>query len=259
MSVSIGVDEAGRGPILGPMVLAAVAVDEAGAAELASAGVADSKAFGSGARAKQRRRALAAEIERRAVWVHTRVAHPGEIDARVERGELNHLEREMAAELLRRGPVAAADRIICDGKRLFSPLARESPGLVAEDRAEDAHLCVAAASIVAKNLRDVAFGGHRLEIRGRVRTAEGRRISERGYPCVHRVARGHVRATARGDPDEAGDGLAPPDQGSTEPPKPRHRPLADAYLPLPRRLLIHASIPASSFRARANADSANLS
>ena len=49
MSVSIGVDE-GRGPILGPMVLAAVAVDEAGAVELASAGVADSKAFGSGAR-----------------------------------------------------------------------------------------------------------------------------------------------------------------------------------------------------------------
>ena len=63
----------------------------------------------------------------------------------------------MAAELLRRGPVAAADRIICDGQRLFSPLAREFPGLVAEDRAEDAHLCVAAASIVAKNLRDVAF------------------------------------------------------------------------------------------------------
>ena len=157
MSVSIGVDEAGRGPILGPMVLAAVAIDEAGAAELAAAGVADSKAFGSGARAKQRRRALAAEIERRAIWVHTRVAHPGEIDARVERGELNHLEREMAAELLRRGPVAAADRIICDGQRLFSPLAREFPGLVAEDRAEDAHLCVAAASIVAKNLRDVAF------------------------------------------------------------------------------------------------------
>lgn len=157
MSLSVGVDEAGRGPILGPMVLAAVALDDASAATLAAAGVADSKAFGSGLRAKQRRRELAAEIERRAAWVHTRIAHPVEIDARVERGELNHLEREMAAELLRRGPITAADRIICDGHRLFSPLARDFPGLVAQDRAEGAHLCVAAASIVAKNLRDVAF------------------------------------------------------------------------------------------------------
>ena len=41
--------------------------------------------------------------------------------------------------------------------------------------------------------------------------------------------------------------------------EPRQPATAGVYLPLPRRLLIHASMPASSFRARAKADSANLS
>ena len=198
MSVSIGVDEAGRGPILGPMVLAAVAVDEAGAAELASAGVADSKAFGSGARAKQRRRALAAEIERRAVWVHTRVAHPGEIDARVERGELNHLEREMAAAALRRGPVAAADRIICDGQRLFSPLAREFPGLVAEDRAADPqHAALMFGDQRAKRALESIHGASR---RAHSRTDTARRTPSRSRSSsasISRVASESPRSVAR--------------------------------------------------------------
>ncbi|HEX7598918.1 MAG TPA: hypothetical protein VF518_11930, partial [Polyangia bacterium] len=43
----LGVDEAGRGPALGPMVLAAVALDGKGATLLARHGVRDSKAFGS--------------------------------------------------------------------------------------------------------------------------------------------------------------------------------------------------------------------
>src|SRR5262249_10237890 len=46
---TFGVDEAGRGPIIGPMAIAVVALDKRGAAALRRAGVADSKSFGFGA------------------------------------------------------------------------------------------------------------------------------------------------------------------------------------------------------------------
>jgi ribonuclease HII len=41
----LGIDEAGRGPVLGPMVMACVAVRPRRAASLTRAGVTDSKAF----------------------------------------------------------------------------------------------------------------------------------------------------------------------------------------------------------------------
>lgn len=157
MSLQIGIDEAGRGPILGPMVLAAVALDEDARATLQAAGVADSKAFGSGPRAHQRRQELATAIESHASWVETRVASPAEIDTRVRHGELNQLERDMASEMLRRRSISSVDEIICDGHRLFQPMTLEFPGLIAKNKAELEHICVAAASIVAKHLRDQAF------------------------------------------------------------------------------------------------------
>ena len=46
-----------------------------------------------------------------------------EIDARVSRGELNVLERELATQLIERAPGASQlDRIIADGKRMFAAL-----------------------------------------------------------------------------------------------------------------------------------------
>jgi ribonuclease HII len=151
----LGVDEAGRGPGLGPMVLAAVALDDASAAALADAGVRDSKAFGSSDASRLTRSGLADLIRRRAAWVSVEVCPVDEIDAYVARGALNELERERARLLIRRAPTCA--RIVADGRKLFLPLRVEFANLEARDRAEAAHTAVAAASICAKAERDRLF------------------------------------------------------------------------------------------------------
>jgi len=151
----LGIDEAGRGPGIGPMVLAAVALDQATAEMLVGAGIKDSKAFGSGVAARRARSRLAALVQRLAAWSAVEVCDVAEIDAFVARGGLNQLERERARSLIRRGPISA--RVVADGRTLFGPLRAEFPQLEAMDRAEDAHPAVAAASICAKALRDELF------------------------------------------------------------------------------------------------------
>jgi ribonuclease HII len=151
----LGLDEAGRGPGLGPMVLAAVVLDETGAMVLTRAGVRDSKAFGAGPKARDLRGRLAEAVRQHAVFTAVEVCEVPEIDAYVARGGLNDLERERARRLILRAPTCA--RIIADGRTLFAPLAVEFPHLEAVDRAESAHVAVAAASICAKALRDELF------------------------------------------------------------------------------------------------------
>jgi len=151
----LGLDEAGRGPGIGPMVLAAVALDDDSEVLLAEAGVRDSKAFGSSSAARQTRARLAALIRAHAPFVSVEVCDVADIDAYVARSALNQLERERASLLIRRAPDCA--RIIADGRTLFAPLTAEFPNLEALDRAESAHTAVAAASICAKALRDELF------------------------------------------------------------------------------------------------------
>jgi ribonuclease HII len=163
----LGIDEAGRGPGIGPMVLAAVALDDRTASLLAQAGIRDSKAFGSSAAGRQTRARLADLVRDTSVWCATEVCEVAEIDAHVAHGRLNALERERARTLIRRAP--RCSRIIADGRVLFSPLAAEFPTLEAHDRAESTHAAVAAASVCAKALRDQLFG----EIAARYRAEFG--------------------------------------------------------------------------------------
>lgn len=147
-----GLDEAGRGPILGPMVLACVALDAQAEQALRALGVADSKQFGAGLKAHAARSALVQHIHAHARHIELVVIEVEEIDARTRRGELNRLEQEVALELLRRAP--ACGRIIADGKRIFAPLCRHYPHLRAEDKADKNSIAVAAASLIAKVRRD---------------------------------------------------------------------------------------------------------
>jgi ribonuclease HII len=155
MTLILGIDEAGRGPGIGPMVLAAVALDEPVEALLAQAGVQDSKVFGSGIPGRQARARLDALIRTHAPYVSIEICDVAEVDSYVARSALNQLERERASLLIRRAPTCA--RIIADGRTLFSPLTAEFAHLEAVDRAESAHTAVAAASICAKALRDELF------------------------------------------------------------------------------------------------------
>jgi ribonuclease HII len=151
----MGIDEAGRGPALGAMVLAAVALEPSASRRLSRAGVADSKSFGSGPAAHQSRLELFRLIERHASFVGIEICDVETVDAYVARGALNVLERERAERLIGQAP--PCKRIVADGRGLFAELSTRHPHLEAVDRAESRHVAVAAASICAKVRRDELF------------------------------------------------------------------------------------------------------
>lgn len=135
-------DEAGRGPVLGPLVVAGVLVPSERAAR--ALGVRDSKKL-----APARREELNAEIRVR--WpVAVRIVEAPVID----RENLDSIEARAFAEVLVQ---LGAPRAYLDGAFLQAGVARRLGGAIpvrAEDRADDRRACVAAASIVAKVERD---------------------------------------------------------------------------------------------------------
>ena len=153
--VTLGIDEAGRGPVIGPLVMAGVALRTRRAAALSRAGVADSKSFGAGEEAHKKRSELAARVRDAAESVVVRVVDVEVIDRRVSVNQLNHLEREVAVDIITAS--VAAKRIVADGELLFGQLSSTYPHLEARNRGEDHHVAVAAASIVAKVERDEQF------------------------------------------------------------------------------------------------------
>lgn len=160
----LGLDEAGRGPILGPMVMAAVALSPRRAAALTRAGVMDSKRFGAGEVGHAARLELRPRILEAASWFTIHVVDVADVDRYTRRGLLNRLEQERAADMLRRAPPLR--RVVCDGARLFSPLRALHPRLDALDRGEEQHVAVAAASVLAKVRRDELFARIAARYRG---------------------------------------------------------------------------------------------
>lgn len=131
-----GVDEAGRGPLAGPVVAAAVILDD----ERPIRGLADSK--GLTARARQR---LHDEICARALCVEVAWASPEEIDeVNVLQATLRAMSR--AVHSLRLKPA----RVLVDGNRLPT-VAVPAQAIVKGDALVPA---ISAASIVAKVRRD---------------------------------------------------------------------------------------------------------
>ncbi len=135
--------------------MAAVVLDSRAAAALTRKGLCDSKAYGAGDDAHALRTELGVEIRKRALFVATIEVEHDEIDSRVVKNELNVLERELATRLIEQAP--KVDRIIADGKRMFSALCARFSGFESHDRAEEKHASVAAASVIAKVLRDERF------------------------------------------------------------------------------------------------------
>ena len=131
-----GVDEAGRGPLAGPVVAAAVILDPA----RAIAGLRDSKTM-----TARQREAVAQAIRENALAWAVAEATVAEIDA------LNVLQATLLA--MRRAVEAlrpAADYALIDGNQLPS-LAIPARAIVAGDDSEPA---ISAASILAKTHRD---------------------------------------------------------------------------------------------------------
>ncbi|GAB2492208.1 ribonuclease HII [Arenimonas alkanexedens] len=132
-----GVDEAGRGPLAGPVAVAAVILDPA----RPIAGLGDSKAL-----SPARREALAPLIRERALAWHLELVGIEEID------RLNILHATMAGMARAiHALVPAATLALVDGNRLPPGLPCPAEALVKGDAREPA---IMAASILAKVARD---------------------------------------------------------------------------------------------------------
>ena len=169
-----GVDEAGRGSVLGPLVVAGVRASRPQLAKLLKMGVRDSKALSPGRRA-QLCRAVRAEAE-----VCVSVAAPSSIDRAVARHALNDLEAERMARVVAKlgADVSYVDSCDVDAARFGRRVARLSGRQVRSyHRADSRFAAVAAASIVAKVERD-----RLLEALRRAGQAEGS-----GYPSDPRT------------------------------------------------------------------------
>ncbi|AFK19763.1 ribonuclease HII [Haloferax mediterranei ATCC 33500] len=150
----IGVDEAGKGPVLGPMVAAAVRADP----EALPDGIADSKRL-----TPVRREELAAKLrERDDIAVGVAFIEPATIDD--PETDMNLLT--VRAQVEAAAAVAADDdELVCDagdvsesrfGRRVRDGVAEAGASVEvhAQHRADDEHAIVGAASIVAKVERD---------------------------------------------------------------------------------------------------------
>lgn len=135
-----GLDEAGRGPLAGPVVAAAVILPADFCDIEGLAGMTDSKVL-----TAARREALAQEI-RACALVGVAIAEPAEID------RLNILHASMAAmaRALDALPCAPCEALV-DGNRLPGGLPCPARAIVGGDGTEPA---ISAASIIAKTVRD---------------------------------------------------------------------------------------------------------
>ncbi|MBI3858836.1 MAG: ribonuclease HII [Thaumarchaeota archaeon] len=160
-----GIDEAGRGCLLGPLVVAGVAVDKEGLEELKSLGVRDSKKL-----SPRRRESLYPEILRVCASVQSVGIEPSEIDHVVRTGKkyrkLNYLEAVYFAKVIDRLEAAEVTVDASDSSpaRFRDNIAENLnvPCRVkAVHKADRDFPVVSAASIIAKVERDQAVDGLR--------------------------------------------------------------------------------------------------
>lgn len=148
----LGIDEAGRGSVLGPMVIAGVIVPEKMEKVLERMGVKDSK------RLTANRRTILSRKLRKMFEYEIVVISAQEIDQMRAGGiNLNEIEKNaMESILLKLKPEKAyVDAVDVKAER-FQENLRNDTGLnvIAEHKADDKYIEVSAASIIAKAERD---------------------------------------------------------------------------------------------------------
>ncbi|HEV8360406.1 MAG TPA: ribonuclease HII [Candidatus Thermoplasmatota archaeon] len=157
-----GVDEAGRGPVLGPLVVAGVAARSP--AHLRKLGARDSKLLSA-----ERRAEVAAAIRAYATC-EVRVMDADELNRRMATRTLNEIEVAMFAGVLR---ALAPERAIVDacdvdehrfGAHIARLLPQPAPPIVSRHGADASHAIVGAASVIAKVERDARIARIQAEI-----------------------------------------------------------------------------------------------
>jgi len=161
----IGIDEAGRGPVIGPMVIAGVLATEEDGEEFLKKGVKDSKRLTPG------RRVELAEMIRDKAKVFLEVIGPERIDAEREHETLNVIEARNYAKILAnlivdmdpeqlKNTTAFVDSVdVNEGRfkdtiKALLPETLRAVKIVSKHKADDLYPIVGAASIIAKTRRD---------------------------------------------------------------------------------------------------------
>jgi ribonuclease HII len=199
-----GVDEAGRGPVLGPLVVAGVMARSP--AHLRRLGARDSKAL-----TPEAREEAAARIKAYATW-EVRVVPAEDLNRRMRTATLNDIEVEEFAEVLRalapsRAVVDACD---VDEARFGANIARRVGAgccaILSKHGADASHAIVGAASILAKVERDARIEAIEQEIGEPIGSGYPHDPATRAFLAKYRAERGclppHTRvywSTVAGD------------------------------------------------------------
>ncbi len=170
MVVIVGVDEAGRGPVLGPLVMVALAIKEENISKLEWMGVKDSKLLSSEVREE-----LFDRIREVVEDFRIEVVESDAIDLSLNstNSNLNWLEAETSARLVSE---LNPDTVILDCpstnlsayKEYFvsrlSKGVKEKAKFIVEHKADLNYIVVAAASVIAKVIRDRSIERVKTEI-----------------------------------------------------------------------------------------------
>ena len=148
----LGIDEAGRGSVLGPMVIAGVIVPEKMEKVLERMGVKDSK------RLVPHRRTILSRKLKKMFEYDVIVISAREIDEmRADGINLNEIEKNAMEELILRlkPEKAIVDAVDVKAERFQENLRKDTGfDIIAEHKADDTYIQVSAASIIAKTERD---------------------------------------------------------------------------------------------------------
>ena len=157
----LGIDDAGRGPVIGPMILAGCLLDENTEDQLKKLGVKDSKQL-----TQKRREHLAKIIREKAISYKIFKVIPEKIDLYKSKGlKLNELEAEMAARIINEindKDVKITVALDCPSTTrskwrdyLITKLKNmQNLEVYCDHKAESKYVSVAAASILAKCARE---------------------------------------------------------------------------------------------------------
>ena len=151
-----GVDDAGRGSMLGPLVIAGVSINKKQIKKLSALGVKDSKKL-----TPKTREDLYQKIISTVESYHIKKISPTSIDKSVRKNELNHLEAKYMAKVIMKLDADTSYVDSCDvnpqrfGKEI-STLSNNKK-IRSYHHADSKFLVVSAASIIAKVTRDRAI------------------------------------------------------------------------------------------------------
>ena len=201
----IGVDEAGRGPVIGPLVVGALAVSAGDIADLSTLGVRDSKDLSTAERERIQAE-IAARVETGEWRSSVIICQPSQIDINAQSSDLNSLEIELFAEAIDGLNLKGSNGVVradaCDvdeqrfARRLKATLGEAWSGwtIEAEHGMDAKDLVAGGASILAKVARDAAI--HEISVRTGIDVGSG-------YPSDPKTRAAVERLLSNGKPHDS--------------------------------------------------------